>query len=169
MNFQSIQKAFDEYILRFDSFPDLILMGSGFQINFLNENPEPNWKVLLESKYKITEVMGCKVILVPYYDYEYRFGFYEFDDLEQYKNHVIDDAYRKSTDSFHIYKNMLSSSDIKPWESLPTQEAIFDPYLTIPFSVQKTFKNANISKKEIEKRKQDYSIRKGIYEPDLRF
>ncbi|EFF83470.1 hypothetical protein HMP0015_1075, partial [Acinetobacter haemolyticus ATCC 19194] len=60
MKFQSIKEAFDEYVLRFDSFPDLILMGRGFQINFLNENPEPNWKVLLESKSEITEVMGCK-------------------------------------------------------------------------------------------------------------
>ncbi|WP_336142847.1 hypothetical protein [Acinetobacter sp. 102] len=169
MNFQSIQKAFDEYVLRFDVFPDLIFMGRGFQRDFLNENPNRNWKVLLASKNEIEEVTGCKVILVPHHDYNNRFGFYEFDDLEQYKNHVIDEAYRKSTDSFHIYKNMPSSSDIKPWESLPTRDAIGDPYLKIPFSVQETFQNANISKKEIEKRKHDYSIRKGIYEPESRF
>ena len=66
MSFQSIQKAFDEYVLRYDSFPDLIFMGRGFQSDLLNENPNRNWKILLASKSEIEEVTGCKVILVPY-------------------------------------------------------------------------------------------------------
>lgn len=168
MNFQSIQKAFDEYILRFDAFPDLIFMGRDFQRDFLNENPNRNWKVLLASKSEIEEVTGCKVILVPYYDYNNSFGFFEFDDLDKHRNSQFEENIRKN-EYFCIYKNLPSIYDVKPWESSPPTEPVWDNVLKVPFSVLEVFKSANISKIEIEKRKQDYSIRKSIYEPDLRF
>lgn len=168
MNFQSVQKAFDEYILRFDAFPDLIFMGRGFQRDFLNENPNRNWKVLLASKSEIEEVTGCKVILVPYYDFNNRFGFFEFDDLDKHRNSEFEENIR-SNEYFCIFKNLPSIYDVKPWESSPPKEPVWDNVLKVPFSVLDVFKSANISKIEIEKRKQDYSIRKGIYEPEPRF
>lgn len=169
MKFKSIQEAFDEYVLQFDAFPDLIFMGESFQRIFLNENRQPNWKVLLESESKIKSVIGCKVILVPYTNYSHRFNFFEFDDLEEYKNHIISENIRKYEDSFLIPKNLPSVYDFQPWETSPPPEKVYDPFLRIPFTVLETFRTTSISKQEIKEIKEVYSIRKGIYEPEMRF
>lgn len=51
----------------------------------------------------------------------------------------------------------------------PSQSHPTSIILNIPFFVIDAFKLENITKNEIEQRKSNYQLRKGIYEPELRF
>ncbi len=163
--------SFDEYVLKYDSFPDLIFMGSRFFNNFFIEDSNlrklhdvRNWKVLNDPIKKNYEVLGCKVILVN--DEFYNCGFFEFDDLERAKDYIFDSDFRKSEDRFAILKN-IENSCYSSCE--PTQLRSINHILNIPFSVIDAFKLENITKKEIEERKRNFQIIKGIYEPEQRF
>ncbi|MFW1636418.1 hypothetical protein [Acinetobacter oleivorans] len=170
MSFQSVQKSYDEYVLRFDSFPDLIFIGNNVYRDLYDEfKKKPNWKVLFESKYKIDEIMGCKIVIVPSHYYDYRFDFFEFDDLEECKNKIFDEDFRRSSDYLTIMKNLPSIYDCKLWEASPPTMSDFDYCLNIPFAAIEQFKLENLTKSEIEERKSTYKIRKGIYEPESRF
>ncbi|OCY52882.1 hypothetical protein [Acinetobacter pittii] len=169
MSLQSLQKSYDEYVLRFNSFPDLIFVGNNVYRDLYDEfKKNTNWKVVFESRYKIDSIIGCKLIIVPSYHYDYRFDFLEFDDLEECKNLIFDEDFRRSSDYMVINKNLLSISDCKPWEASPPTKS-FDYCLNIPFSAIDQFKLENLTKSEIEDRISTYKIRKGIYEPEPRF
>ncbi|WP_223804346.1 hypothetical protein, partial [Acinetobacter sp. ATCC 27244] len=116
---------------------------------------------------KPDEIFGCKILFVR--DYSYRFGFFEFDDLDKYRNYQFNENFRKYEDGFNIPKNLPSLYELKPWEASLPKQPEFDYVLRIPFSVLEIFKSANISKNEMEERKRNYGIRKGIYEPESRF
>ncbi|EEH68044.1 hypothetical protein HMPREF0023_2397, partial [Acinetobacter sp. ATCC 27244] len=45
MKFQEIREAFDEYVLHFNAFPDLIFIGGEFYRYLISEMTEHNWKV----------------------------------------------------------------------------------------------------------------------------
>lgn len=67
MSFKAIQKSYDEYVLRYDSFPDLIFMGSRFFYDFFNEvrNLQKlydvrNWKVISDPIKKIMKFLDAK-------------------------------------------------------------------------------------------------------------
>ncbi|RSO57744.1 hypothetical protein EA756_09695 [Acinetobacter lactucae] len=170
MSFKSLRKSYDEYVLRFDSFPDLIFIGNNVYRDLYDEfKNNPNWKVLFESKYKIDEIMGCKVVIVPSHYYDYRFDFFEFDDLEECKNKIFDEGFRRSSDYLTIMKNLPSIYDCKLWEASPPTKSDFDYCLNIPFAAIEQFKLENLTKSEIEERQSTYKIRKGIYEPESRF
>ncbi|MFX6133659.1 hypothetical protein ABTF13_16350 [Acinetobacter baumannii] len=170
MSFKSIQKSYDEYVLRFDSFPNLIFIGNNVYRDLYDEfKKSPNWKVVFESRYKIDSIMGCKVIIVPSYSYDYRFDFFEFDDLEECKNMIFDEDFRRSSDCLTIKKNLPSIYDCKLWDASPPTKSDFDYCLNIPFTAIEQFKLENLTKSEIEERKSTYKIIKGIYEPESRF
>lgn len=171
MSFKAIQKSYDEYVLRYDSFPDLIFMGSRFFYDFINEVRNlqnlydvRNWKVISDPIKKNYEVLGCKIILVN--DELYNCGFFEFDDLEKAKDYIFDMDFRNRAHRFSFEKNVkdLGYRPCDPSQSRPTSII-----LNIPFFVIDAFKLENITKKEIEERKSTYKIRKGIYEPEPRF
>ncbi|MCT9264366.1 hypothetical protein KTH52_08735 [Acinetobacter baumannii] len=171
MHFKYVRQSFDDYVLRYDSFPDLIFLGSRFFNDFFSEDRNlrklydvHNWKVLNDPQKNNYEILGCKVILVN--DELYNFGFFEFDDLDKAKEFVIADEYRNRAHRLSFAKNIenvhYGSGDLSPIR--PTSII-----LNIPFFVIDAFKLANITKKEIEERKSNYQIRKGIYEPETSF
>lgn len=173
MHFRSIQKSYDEYVLRYDSFPDLIFMGSNFFYDFFNEviNLQKlydvrNWKVLNDPKQKNYEILGCKVIIVS--DVLYKFGFFEFVDLEEAEKFIIDKDYSNIAHRLSLQKR-IDNIDHSSWEPSPPTKPLTSVIVNIPFFVIEAFKFENISKKEIEQRIRDYQIRKGIYEPEMRF
>lgn len=94
--------------------------------------------------------------------------FFEFDDLEDCKNKIFAEDFRRSSDYLVIMKNLPSINDCKPWEASPPTKS-FDYCLNIPFAAIDQFKLENLIKSEIEDRKSTYKIRKGIYEPEPRF
>lgn len=172
MHFQSVRQSYDDYILRYDSFPDLIFMGSRFFNDLISEDTNlrnlydvRNWKVLNDPIKKNYEVFGCKVILVS--DELYNFGFFEFDDLEKTKDLVIANDYRNRAHRLSIAKKVEKVA-YRPRDSSQIPRPTTDT-LNIPFFVIDAFKRENITKNEIEERKSNYQIRKGIYEPDISF
>ncbi|BBQ50141.1 MULTISPECIES: hypothetical protein [Acinetobacter calcoaceticus/baumannii complex] len=173
MHFQSVRQSFDEYVLRFDSFPDLIFMGRNYFYDFFNEVNNlkklydvDNWKVLNDPKNKNYEILGCKVIIVN--DELYSFGFFEFEDLEKAKEYIIDKNYRNSHYRLSLQK-CRNDIDHKSWDPVPPTEPRTNFIINIPFFVIEAFKLEQLSKKEIEDRKDNYKLRKGIYEPETRF
>lgn len=173
MHFQSVRQSFDEYVLKFDSFPDLIFMGRYYFYDFFNEVNNlknlydvDNWKVLNDPKNRNYEILGCKVILVN--DELYNFGFFEFEDLEKAKDYIIDKNYRNSTDRLSLQK-CRNDIDHRSWEPTQPTKPTTSFIINIPFFVIEAFKLEKISKKEIEDRKNNYKLRKGIYEPESQF
>ena len=75
MSLQLLQKSYDEYVLRFNSFPDLIFVGNNVYRDLYDEFKNTNWKVVFESRYKIDSIIGCKLVIVPSHHYDYRFDF----------------------------------------------------------------------------------------------
>ncbi|MDV4235858.1 hypothetical protein [Acinetobacter baumannii] len=170
MSLQSLQKSYDEYVLRFNSFPDLIFVGNNVYRDLYDElKKNTNWKVVFESRYKIDSIIGCKLVIVPSHHYDYRFDFFEFGDLEECKNMIFAEDFRRSSDYLSIMKNLPLIYDCKPWEASPPTKSDFDYCLNIPFAAIEQFKLENLTKNEIEERKSTYKIRKGIYEPESRF
>lgn len=171
MHFKYVRQSYDDYVLRYDSFPDLIFLGSRFFTDFFSEDSNlrklydvHNWKVLNDQEKKNYEIFGCKVILVS--DELYNFGFFEFDDLDKAKDFVIADEYRNRAHRLSFAKNVVNV-EYRPRDLSQVRPTTVT--LNIPFFVIDAFKRENITKKEIEERKSDYQIRKGIYEPEISF
>ena len=168
---KAIRQSYDEYVLKFDSFPDLIFMGRNYFYDLFNEveslkrNGVSNWKIQTGTTLKNYDIYGCKLIVInePFFT----FGFFEFNDLDKTKDLVIAQEYRKSADRLSIAKN-IENVDYSPRDPSPIHRPTTDT-LDIPFFIIDAFKLENITKKEIEERKSDYQIRKGLYEPEISF
>ncbi|HAV5300133.1 TPA: hypothetical protein JI044_17100 [Acinetobacter baumannii] len=169
---KAVRQSYDEYVLRFDSFPDLIFMGKNYFYDFFNEVESVKreigdyWKIQSGPKLNDYEIFGCKVIVVD--DRYFSFGFFEFTDLEETKDYIFDKDFRNSADLFSVDKGKKDLLDHRSWEPQPV-ERLPDLILNIPFFVIEAFKLEKISKKEIEDRKHNYKLRKEIYEPESRF
>ncbi|MFH4155680.1 hypothetical protein WAJ10_22305, partial [Acinetobacter baumannii] len=80
------------------------------------------------------------------------------------KDFVIADEYRNRAHRLSFAKNVVNV-DYRPRDLSQVRPTTVT--LNIPFFVIDAFKRENITKKEIEERKSDYQIRKGIYEPEI--
>ncbi|MGQ0894459.1 hypothetical protein ACT4Y0_15195 [Acinetobacter baumannii] len=168
---KAIRQSYDEYVLKFDSFPDLIFIGRNYfhdlfnEVESLKRNGVNYWKIRSGSTLNNYDIYGCKLIVInePFF----AFGFFEFDDLDKIKDLVIADEYRNSADRLSIAK-IIENVDYRPRDLSQIPRPTTDT-LDIPFFVIDAFKLENITKKEIEQRKNDYQIRKGIYEPEISF
>lgn len=67
---KAIRQSYDEYVLKFDSFPDLIFMGRNYFYDLFNEveslkrNGVSNWKIQTGTTLKNYDIYGCKLIVI---------------------------------------------------------------------------------------------------------
>lgn len=67
MHFKSVRQSYDDYVLRYDSFPDLIFLGIRFFNDFFSEDSNlrklydvHNWKVLNDPQKKIMKFLDAR-------------------------------------------------------------------------------------------------------------